>query len=181
MYDVAKSGASTAKLEKFLPEIESKEISNTLLLTKCRYLESIVVNMQNHIICILGKNSELRDDAKYDEQSLNSANKEVEELKNSNKNENTRLSNSTFGNYSFSYRAAVHSRQRRESSWKTDGDSRCGHRVHVGEISTTKTCPHCIEKYKEKFLISSPYGSNPRSFFELLESGDEVTTARHSN
>ena len=53
MYDVIKSGVSTGKLRKFLPEIESKEMSDTMLLTKCHFLESTVVDMYNVIINLL--------------------------------------------------------------------------------------------------------------------------------
>ena len=34
MYDVIKSGVPTSKLKKFLPQIESKETFNAMLLTK---------------------------------------------------------------------------------------------------------------------------------------------------
>jgi hypothetical protein len=54
LYDVIKWGAPTAKLDKLLPEIESKETSNTMLLTKCRFLESSVVKMQDAIISLIG-------------------------------------------------------------------------------------------------------------------------------
>ena len=50
VYDVIKWGAPTAKLEKVLPEMES----NTMLLTKCRFLESAVVKMQDAIISLIG-------------------------------------------------------------------------------------------------------------------------------
>ena len=146
-----------------------------------------MVKMQDHITSILGENSELREEARIDRNSLNSANTTIanleKQLQDSKKNENTRLSNSLFGGYSLfnssRHTAAVFSRSNYESR-KTKEDSRCRHKVHVSEISKAKTCPHCIEKYKEKFLPSAPSGSNPKLFFELLQSGDEVSIARHS-
>ena len=53
MYDVIKRGVATSKLRKFLPEIESKEASDTMLLTKCDFLETTVVDMQDAIITLL--------------------------------------------------------------------------------------------------------------------------------
>ncbi len=53
MYDVINWSAPTAKLEKVLREIEVKETSNTMLLTKCRFLESSVVKMQDAIVSLI--------------------------------------------------------------------------------------------------------------------------------
>ena len=53
MYDVIKRGVATSKLKEFLPEIESKEASDTMLLTKCDFLETTVVDMQDAIIRLL--------------------------------------------------------------------------------------------------------------------------------
>ena len=53
MCDVIKRGVATSKLKKFLPEIESKETSDTILLTKCEFLETTVVDMQDAIITLL--------------------------------------------------------------------------------------------------------------------------------
>ena len=53
MYDVIKRGVPTSKLKNFLPEIESKGTSDTMLLTKCNFLESTVVEMQDAIITLL--------------------------------------------------------------------------------------------------------------------------------
>ena len=53
MYGVIKSGVATSKLKEILPKIESKEMSNAMLLTKCHFLESKVVEMQDVIITLL--------------------------------------------------------------------------------------------------------------------------------
>ena len=53
VYDVIKSSVPTSKLKKFVPEIESKKTSDTMLLTKCHFLEATVVDMQDAIITLL--------------------------------------------------------------------------------------------------------------------------------
>ena len=53
MYDVIKWGAPTAKLEELVGNMESREISNTMLLNKCHFLESKVVSMRDTIVSLI--------------------------------------------------------------------------------------------------------------------------------
>ena len=53
MYHVIKRSVATGKLKELLPKIESKETSDTMLLTKCHFLESKVVEMQDALITLL--------------------------------------------------------------------------------------------------------------------------------
>ena len=54
MFNVIKSGITTRQLEEFLPEIAgSKDITKNMLLTKCHFLESKIVDMQQNIVCLL--------------------------------------------------------------------------------------------------------------------------------
>lgn len=55
MFKIIKWSAPTAKLEELLPKLEDQEISSTnkMLLTKCRFLESLVVDMQNVMMCLM--------------------------------------------------------------------------------------------------------------------------------
>ena len=55
MYDVINWSAPTSKLEEVLPKLESKEISksHTLLLTKCRFLESSMVEMHDAMLSMM--------------------------------------------------------------------------------------------------------------------------------
>ena len=53
MYDVINWCAPASKLEEVLPTLESKETSIKMLLTKCRYLESSIVDMQDGLFSLL--------------------------------------------------------------------------------------------------------------------------------
>ena len=153
MYDVINWGAPTAKLEKLLPEIEVKETSNTMLLTKCRFLESSVVKMQDVIVRLLC-------DFLTQKKSLDEATKKIENLQ--------PKTNTTRRHYT----------PIDTSMQITTGDSRCSHSVRVGEIRKINNCPHCKEKYKEKFLAPIPsYTNTTEIFFNMLKSGDDIATA----
>ena len=79
MYDVIKSGVSTRELKKFLPEIESKETSDTMLLTKCHFLESNLVQMQKAIISLLRDFLKKQSRANDLEESLTDAREEIKD------------------------------------------------------------------------------------------------------
>ncbi len=54
LYDVMKWAIPTSKLEwSVLPKLESTEASNVMLLTKCHYLESNLVDMQNSMVRLI--------------------------------------------------------------------------------------------------------------------------------
>ena len=181
IYDVINWSAPTTKLEKLLPEIESKEKSNTMLLTKCRFLESAVVKMQDAIIsliddCLTQKKS--ADDAKNSlsstKKSLDVARRKIRDLEVS-KNGNT--GHSTPASSYSSYSMFGYSMSGQNNQAKTTADCRCPHSVGVREISKTKNCLDCKEKYKEIFLVPIPSCQNTHIFFSMLQSGDDVTTA----
>ncbi|XP_028398542.1 kelch-like protein 20 [Dendronephthya gigantea] len=56
-------------------------------------------------------------------------------------------------------------------------DSRCNHTINVQEINKTKSCVHCKENYKEKFLNPILGCQSPKQFFNILEKGYDVATA----
>ncbi|CAB3995699.1 BTB and MATH domain-containing 36-like [Paramuricea clavata] len=174
IYDVINWSAPTTKLEKIVPEIESKEKSNTMLLTKCRFLESAVVKMQDAIISLIGdflKQKKIADDANNSlsstKRSLDDARRKIKVLD---------VSSSypmPLGGYPiYSYGTSAQTYQD-----KTKADCRCPHSVGVPEISKTKNCLDCKEKYKESFLVPIPSCQNTQIFFSMLRSGDDVTTA----
>ena len=53
MFNVINWCAPASKLEEVLPTLESKETSIKMLLTKCRYLESSIVDMQDGLFSLL--------------------------------------------------------------------------------------------------------------------------------
>jgi hypothetical protein len=178
IYDVINWSAPTTKLEKIVPEIESKEKSNTMLLTKCRFLESAVVKMQDAIISLIGdflKQKKIADDAKNSlsstKRSLDDARRKIKDLEVS-KNDSTGRYPMPSGYPSYSYSTSAQTYQD-----KTTADCRCPHSVGVPEISKTKNCLDCKEKYKERFLVPIPSCQNTHIFFSMLRSGDDVTTA----
>ena len=173
MYDVIKCGVPTSKLKKFLPEIESKETSNTMLLTKCHFLESNLVQMQKAIISLLRDFLKNRSRANSLEQSLKYAREEIERLKPPPKDTTT-----TFLGFSLALppRALPFSTALQSSPQETvlAADSRCPHRVEVGEIREIKDCLNCKEKYRQKFIVSIPSCSNTNEFLKMLLNGDDV-------
>ena len=151
MYDVIKWGASAAKLEELVGKMVSKETYNTMLLNKCHFLESKVVSMQNTIVALI--NDFLRQKKAYYS--------EGDEISSSG---STGFLRRQFGKH-------------RDTWSRTLADSRCPHSVNVYEINKAKTCVHCREKYKEKFLDPIPSCENTHVFFDMLRSGDNVATA----
>ena len=53
MYGVINWSAPTSKLEEVLPTLENKEIINKMLFTKCRFLESSIVEMQDSMFLLM--------------------------------------------------------------------------------------------------------------------------------
>ena len=129
IYEVINWSAATDKLKEELSGLENKEIFIEILLTKCRFLEATVVEMQNAVIPLI--NDLLKPKAK-----------------------------------SYMYSAAMNI-----------SDPRCRHTISIQEINKTKSCVHCKEKYKEEFLDPIPSCKNAQQFFNILEKGNDVTTA----
>ena len=153
MYDVINWSAPTSELEEVLPKLESKEISksHTLLLTKCRFLESSMVEMQDamiSMICDILKQKKLPTEVIKAGQTSNTSN--------------------------FVFGISVATKVGPE---KNGVDSRCPHSISVREINKTKGCVHCKENYKEKFITPIPSCQNAQNFYNMLQRGDNVVTA----
>ena len=56
-------------------------------------------------------------------------------------------------------------------------NSRCHHTISIREINKTKSCVHCKENYKEKFLNPILSSQSPQQFYSVLEKGNDVATA----
>jgi hypothetical protein len=179
IYDVINWSAPTTKLEKIVPEIESKEKSNTMLLTKCRFLESAVIKMQDAIISLIGDfltQKKSADDAKNSlsstKKSLDDATKKINDLQ-----PHVRKGGYNAPNRGYLSYGIPNAKQAYHDATNTTADYRCSHSVGVREISKTKSCIHCKEKYNEKFLVPIPSYQNKQTFFSMLQSGDDVATA----
>ena len=179
MYDVIKSGVSTRELKKFLPEMESKETSDTMLLTKCHFLESNLVQMQKAIISLLRDFLKEQSRANDLEESLTDAREEIKRLKLPKDTIGSRSTRSGVSSYGFSFGTSptfsgVTLRQSLPTPTVLTADSRCPHRVEVGELSKIKSCLNCKEKYRQKFIVSIPSCENTNKFLKMLLNGDDV-------
>ena len=137
---VINSGVPTSKLDGVLPTLESKETSIKLLLTKCHFLESGIVEMQDAMISMVCNILDLK-------KKLSAQGKK---------------STSVF-----------------IGSWieGTKLEPRCPHSVGAREICKAKSCVHCKENYKEKFIFPIPSCQNTQDFFNMLQRGDDISTA----
>ena len=119
-----------------------------MLLNKCRFLESSVVKMQDALFSLIGDCLE-----------------EINESRDKPVNTPT----IKFSGWAVPVRA---------STSQTTSNSRCDHTIKVREINEAKNCPHCKEKYKEKFLARIPCCKrNTQHYFDMLRKGDDVATA----
>ena len=168
MYDVIKSGVSTSKLEELLPKIESKKTSNTMLLTKCRFLESNLVQMQRAMISLLRDFLKEQSRANDLVESLKDALGEIKKLK------PPILRSSPFSSVTSCGFSSNTSLQSLPKPTVLTADSQCFHRVEVGELSKIKSCLNCKEKYRQKFIVSIPSCENTNKFLEMLLNGDDV-------
>ena len=173
MYEVINWSAPTSKLEKVLPEIEVKETSNKMLLTKCRFLESAVVKMQDAIVSLISdfmEQKKIADDTKASlQKSMNDGKINQISMLPKRASLGCIVSNRptpVYGNYTYGNTPQV-----------TIANSRCPHNIGVLEICATKSCLNCKETYKEKFLAPIPSCKNTQMFFDMLQSGDDVATA----
>ncbi|CAB3995697.1 kelch 40a [Paramuricea clavata] len=155
MCDVINWSAPTSKLEEVLPKLESKEISTTIkmLLNKCRYLESGIVEMQDAMIslmCDFLKQKKMADES-------------LQMMKNNNKKS------------SYGFGSSIQNPNTSFSGVATS--SRCPHTTNIREINKTKSCVHCKEKYKKTFIAPIPSCKDAQTFFNMLQIGDDVATA----
>ena len=148
MYEVINWSAPSTKLEEVLPTLENKEIFIKLLLNKCRFLESSIVDMQDGLFSL-----------------TNDCLREVKKPRGVKKPVNT---TGVFGHSSGLFG---------HLPLETLRDCRCDHAIKIREINKTKNCPHCKEKYKEEFFAPIPGCQNTQHYFDMLRKGDDVATA----
>ena len=131
-----------------------------MLLTKCHFQESSIVEMQDAMFSLMLnciKEKKKADVAYESLQSIKAQNPDV--------------------NFSGSYSGSlVHTVE--TALQETVGDSRCGHVIQIREINKTKGCPHCKEKYKEKFFAPTPgFEGRTQYYFDMLQKGNDIATA----
>ena len=161
--DVLNWGASTARLEnEVLPKLENKEPFIKTILTKCRFLENSVVEMQSTLVSLISgfleKKTKLAE-AELALQNMNGQGKKV-------------IMHNPHSSLIFS---GLKSTNTSSLNLTTEANSRCPHRVHITNISQTKGCVHCKENYKEKFLVGVP--NSGHDLFNMLQRGDDIATA----
>ena len=157
LYDVLNWGASTAKLEKeVLPKLENKDAFIKMLLTKCRFLENSVAEMQSTLISVISGYL-------VEKKNVAEAESAIQKMKRD-------KTYSTSWN-SYNYRNSTFT----NALLTTQANSRCSHRVPITQINQTKNCVHCKENYKEKFLAEVP--SSSHVLFDMLQKGDEIASA----
>ena len=152
LYVIINWSAPTSKLGQVMPKLESKETSITMLLTKCRFLESGIIEMQDAMISLMY-------DFLNQKKMTDDANESLQIMK---KNTKQSYSSSMYPNPSFS---------------DVVTSSRCRHTISTRAINITKSCVHCKESYKEKFIAPIPSCKNAQTFFNMLQRGDDVAAA----
>ncbi|XP_028398540.1 uncharacterized protein LOC114522108 [Dendronephthya gigantea] len=151
LYDIINWSASAAVLETVLPNIEGqKGTSDRMLLTKCRFLEDILVKMESATKALLCDFLRQR--------------KKLDDMEKSLKDSKNKVS---------TYYSSIH----RDTTFETTADSRCPHSVAFGQIKKTKGCLHCKEKYKEKFFALIPSCPGTQHYFDMFEKVNDVVTA----
>jgi hypothetical protein len=149
LYVIINWSAPTSKLGQVMPKLESKETSITMLLTKCRFLESGIIEMQDAMISLMY-------DFLNQKKMADDANASIQTMRN-NKNFSSLMYHTSFSDVATS--------------------SRCPHKINIREINKTKSCVHCKENYKEKFITPIPSRKDAQTFFNMLQRGDDVATA----
>jgi hypothetical protein len=126
-----------------------------MLLTKCRFLESGIVEMQDAMISVICD-------------LLKGKNMPTQTRKNS--GHTVCVSTGSTGFTVFGGTVVDHGQT-------NSVDSRCSHSINIQEISTTKSCVHCKENYKEKFIAPISSCKNTQTFYNMLQRGDDIATA----
>ena len=163
MYEVINWSAPTSKLE-VLSTLENKETLVKLLFTKCRFLESSIVEMQNAMFS-------LTLDCLREKKKAETAYQSMQTLKTN----NPKMS---FSGHSTCYPAGMIDSLYEAQLQKTASDSRCAHVIQYREINKAKDCPHCKEKYKEKFLGPIyTFRYSTQHYFDIFQRGNDIATA----
>lgn len=160
MYNVINWSAPASELREVLPTLESKETLIKMLLNKCHFQKSSIVEMQDAMFSLMLnclKEKKKADVAYESLQSIKAQNPDVN------------FSGSYSGSLAHTVETALQ---------ETARDSRCVHVIQIREIDKTKGCPHCKEKYKEKFFAPIP-GCEGRTqyYFDMLQKGNDIATA----
>ena len=165
MYEVINWSAPASKLE-VLSTLENKETLVKLLFTKCRFLESSIVEMQDAMFYLMYN-------CLIEKKKAEDAYQSIQKIKTDNPKIN-------FGRslYSGSLASSVQS-----ALLSTANDFRCAHVIQYREVNKTIGCPHCKEKYKEKFLgpITGFGSTSTQLYFDMLQRGNDIATAVKQN
>ena len=166
MFKVINWSASASKLEEVLPNLESKEISssNKMLLSKCRFLESGIVQMQDAIISLIC-------DLLWQKKIAANAKMSLKKIKDDHENGTC---SGVLAPTAQRFGALF------ADETTTARDSRCFHSVDIREINKTKSCVKCKKKYKDKFIAPIPSCQEVQSvqkFFNMLLMGDAINYA----
>jgi hypothetical protein len=161
MFKVINWSASASKLEEVLPNLESKEISssNKMLLSKCRFLESGIVQMQDAIISLIC-------DLLWQKKIAANAKMSLKKIKDDHEK-------GTCPGVLAPMAGPVY------TNWKTTADSLCLHSISIREINKT-SCVKCKKKYKDTFIAPIPSCQRVQSvqkFFNMLLMGDAINYA----
>ena len=163
MYEVINWSAPTSKLE-VLSTLENKETLVKLLFTKCRFFESSIVEMRNAMFSLmLGclREKKKAENAYQSMQTLQTNNPKM-----------------IFSGRSTCYPAGQLDYYAEDELQKTASDSRCAHVIKYREINKAKGCPHCKEKYKEKFLGPIyTFRNSTQHYFDIFQRGNDIATA----
>ena len=160
MYEVINWSAPTSKLE-VLSTLENKETLVKLLFTKCRFLESSIVEMQDSMFYLMYS-------CLIEKKKAEDAYQSIQKIKTDNPKINFGRSIYS-GSLSYSVESALLS---------TANDSRCAHVIQYCEINKAKGCPHCKEKYKEKFLGPIyTFQNRTQHYFDIFQRGNDIATA----
>ena len=164
----------TRKLEEFLPEVESKETTSSILLAKCHSLESRVVKMHDTIICLLrdllihkqfGKEAQSELNRAWEQITILEEVKDLDEM------------SDYLENFPWCTAKYTQTRPKMPSEMETKANYLCPHTVEVGEIHKVKSCLSCKRKYRQQFISPIPACLKQRKFFKMLQRGDDIAHA----
>ena len=167
-HDIINWSVVTSKLEQVRPKMENKEIGNfmEMLLNKCGYLESSVVELQDMVISVMSDFLRLKEKQDTSQKSGTQPSLSM-----------ASLSSTSCGGLFSGSMVPVSQAQLKPDVLTIKGKSRCLHEIHIKEITKTKSCVHCRESYKEKFIASIPSCQETKKIFDVLQKGDDVVNS----
>ena len=170
-HDIINWGVATSKLEQVKPKVENKEIGNfmEMLLNKCGYLESSVVELQDMVISVMSDFLRLKEKQDTSQKSGTQPSLSMPPM--------ASLSSTSCGGFFAGSLVPVYQAQLNPDVLTIKGKSRCLHQIHIKEITKTKSCVHCRESYREKFIASIPSCQETKKIFDVLQKGDDVVSS----